>query len=115
MKNNNYKNQLSSGISKVGIFCLVLLACIMMNLSSSAQTIFNSSGTYTVPPGVTSINLYLYGGGGAGAGNAYAPNCFDNGGGGGGGACVVSTAIPVVPGNTYTITIGAGDRKSTRL
>ena len=39
------------------------------------------SGTWTVPAGVTSVTIKLWGGGGASGGIGY----FDNGGGGGGG------------------------------
>ena len=41
---------------------------------------FNQDGTWTVPVGVTKINVYVVGGGGGGGRGA--------GGGGGGGSCV---------------------------
>jgi hypothetical protein len=61
------------------------------------------STTWTAPAGVTSVE-YLVVGGGGGAGNGY-----DNAGGGGGGAgMVLSGSTIVTPGNTYTVTVGAG-------
>ena len=85
---------------------IVAIFALFSSLNSFSQ-VFNSSGTYTVPAGVTSIQVYLWGGGGAGAGTNTAPSCFHNGGGGGGGACVLTT-IGVTPGDVYTVTVGAG-------
>lgn len=58
---------------------------------------FTSSGTWTCPAGVTSIDVEAIGAGGGGTINV---------GGGGGGAYSASTAISVTPGNNYTITVG---------
>jgi hypothetical protein len=66
---------------------------------------FTSVGTtsWTAPAGVTSVE-YLVVGGGGGAGNGY-----DSGGGGGAGGGMVLTGITsVIPGNSYTITVGSG-------
>ena len=63
---------------------------------------FTTSGTYTwvAPAGVTSVSAVTVGGGGAGA------NYFGSGGAGGGLAYLNN--IAVVPGNTYTVVVGAG-------
>jgi hypothetical protein len=59
--------------------------------------------TWTAPAGVSSVE-YLVVGGGAGGGTGY-----DSGGGGGGGGGMVLTGIlAVIPGETYTVTVGAG-------
>lgn len=77
------------------------------------QQTFTSSGSWTAPAGVTSVILMGQGGGG-GAG---AP--FDDSGvyyfpGQSGGSTFLTTrVVPVTPGTTYTITIGAGGAGST--
>lgn len=71
------------------------------NLFAQTTTVFTSSGTWTCPAGVTSINVEAYGGGGGG-GRA------NRGGGGGGGGYSATTSIAVTPGAAYTITVGAG-------
>jgi hypothetical protein len=68
-----------------------------------SQQTFNASGTWTCPPGITSVLVECWGGGGAGGGSSNS----DRGGGGGGGAYAASV-LTVVPGQSYTFTIGAG-------
>ena len=65
--------------------------------------IVTTNGTFTVPIGVYSIDVYSYGGGGAGGG---ATDGAVSGGGGGG--AVQKTTLAVSPGQVYNITIGAG-------
>jgi hypothetical protein len=67
----------------------------------------STSTTYTVPCGVTSIMVEVWGGGGAGGKRTSAGNS----GGGGGGAYSKST-LTVTPGTTYTVTIGGGSSSS---
>jgi hypothetical protein len=67
--------------------------------------IFTTVGTttWTAPIGVTTVE-YLVVAGGGGGGNGY-----DNAGGGGGGAgMVLSGTISVIPGTSYSITVGDG-------
>lgn len=61
--------------------------------------------TFTVPTGVTSLNVRCVGPGGRG-GNATAN--LGAGGGGGGGEDAQETALAVTAGNSYSYTIGAG-------
>jgi len=69
------------------------------------KTRYTSNGTWTAPAGVTTAWLTGCGpGGGGGGGNAGT----NGGGGGGGGACVIAEAVTVVPGTSYTVTIGTG-------
>ena len=66
---------------------------------------FTTTGTttWTAPEGIYSVEYFVVGGGG-GAGNGY-----DNAGGGGGGAgMVLNNRLNVIPGETYTIIVGAG-------
>ena len=76
-------------------------------LPSGQQLFDNVGGTFTVPPGVKSINVSGMGRGGDGG-----PSAFDDvniieygGGGGGGGGFCYKNNIPVTPGQTITITI----------
>ncbi|AWA31311.1 hypothetical protein HYN48_15095 [Flavobacterium magnum] len=63
-----------------------------------------------MPAGVTSIRVEAWGAGGAGGGATGAPSA---GGGGAGGAYVRNNAVNVIPGNTYTVTVGTGGVGST--
>ena len=69
----------------------------------------NTSGDSWTAPALTTTVEYLIVGGGGGGGGA-----FDTGGAGGGGAGMVITGnTSVIPGTTYTLTIGAGGAKGT--
>ena len=63
------------------------------------QQEFTASGTFTAPSYVTSVCVVCIGAGGSGAGN---------GAGGGGGGLAYKNNITVVPGTSYTVTIGSG-------
>jgi hypothetical protein len=68
--------------------------------------IFNSSTTWTVPPGVTSIVVEGWGGGGGGGGSGA---FFGTGrGGGGGGGAYSKATISVSPGQILNIIVGSG-------
>lgn len=68
------------------------------------QAFFVSSSTWTCPGDVTSVIVSMCGGGGGGGGAT-----GSTGGGGGGGAqCRTKETAVVVPGTSYTVTIGAG-------
>lgn len=76
---------------------------------------FTTSGTWVVPLGLTKIFVLGVGAGGGGGGGGYStetgagPADAGGGGGGGGQGCVPRIFIlPTVPGETLTITIGAG-------
>ena len=65
-------------------------------LAGSAGTVSNTS--WTCPTGVTSIEVLVIAGGGGGG--PY--------GGGGAGGLIYNSAVPVIPGTAYTVTVGAG-------
>jgi collagen triple helix repeat protein len=66
---------------------------------------YRASGTWTAPPGVTSVLVEAWGAGGAGGQGS--PG--NQGGGGGGGAGAYQRAmLGVVPGTTYDLVIGDG-------
>lgn len=67
---------------------------------------FTSSGTFTVPTGVTSVDYLVVGGGGAGGG--YTSGGTAGGGGGGGAGGMRTGALSVTPGASLTVTVGAG-------
>ena len=66
---------------------------------------FTSSGTWTAPTGVTSVDCQCWGEGGNGA--AAIANVH-SGGGGGGGEFAEETTLAVTAGSVYTFTIGSG-------
>jgi hypothetical protein len=74
--------------------------------------VFTSSGTFTVPRGVTAVTVNGYGGAGGGGGGATPSSATDDfpasGGGGGGGALLGTRVVTVTPGASITVTVGAG-------
>jgi hypothetical protein len=75
---------------------------------------FTTTGSFTAPANVTTVEVFLVGGG-AGGGSATAASGQAACGGGGGGGTVNKRTITVVPGTTYTVTIGAGGAGSTNV
>lgn len=77
--------------------------------TASGRKAFTSSGTFTIPSGVRSINIHAVGGGGSGHyGNSNDAYYTAAGGGGGGGGSTYQKGITVSPGDIVTYTIGAG-------
>lgn len=69
--------------------------------------VFTTSGTFTIPTGVTAIKVQVVGAGGGGGGSS-SNNCSGGcGGGGGGGAVARQWFTGLTPSNTLTVTIGA--------
>lgn len=85
------------------MFLLVMLASLSWAASAVTDT-FTASGTWTAPAGVTSVTVEAWGGGGAGGGATGRPAK----GGGGAGGQYAQKVVTVVPGNVYTIVVGAG-------
>ncbi len=63
------------------------------------------AGTWTAPPGVTSVTVEVWGGGGKGGARV---NSTYGAGGGGGGAYAKKASQTVTPGTTYNFMVGAG-------
>lgn len=104
-------------LTKSKVFKQLLLLTIFTNyyFLASSQIItetFNSSGTFTVPAGITSITVEGYGGGGAGGGSTNAGFFiifpFVRTGGGGGGGGYASSELSVTPGQNITVNVGTG-------
>lgn len=83
---------------------IIVMLGLLAGFAEAADT-FMASGIWTAPAGVTSVDIEVWGGGGAGGGQN---QNSDGGGGGGGGAYSRVTGLTVVPGNNYTVVVGAG-------
>ena len=94
------------------LFTTVIIIGITAFSFAQTVTTITTSGTFTIPAGVTTVTAYLWGGGGGGGGSATSGANWSNGGGGGGGACAFAT-FGVTAGNIYTVTIGAGGTAGT--
>ena len=91
-------------------FLFVFINILTNTTFSQTTQTFTTTGSFTPPPGVTSIKVECWGGGGAGGGATGNPAA---GGGGGGGSYVRNDAITVTPGTSYTVTVGLGATGST--
>jgi hypothetical protein len=67
--------------------------------------VFTSSGTFTLPTGVTAIKATVVAGGGGGGATSFNGG---GGGGGGGGGYAIQFFTGLTPGNTLTVTVGSG-------
>ncbi len=65
---------------------------------------FTANGTFTIPTGITQVQVTVVGAGGAGGGSTAA----NNGTGGGSGGSTVKHLTGLTPGNTLAITVGTG-------
>ena len=72
---------------------------------NASPAIFNSSGIFEVPQGVSQVRVQVWGAGGGGA--------VANAGGGGGGGSYAEGILNVTPTQSYTITVGSGGGAST--
>mgnify|MGYP001242786295 CR=1 FL=1 len=90
--------------SFIAFLCFNLF--VPSDLSAQIVQTFNTSGSFVVPAGCTSIKIESWGAGGGGGCGSAVVTATGSGGGGGGGA-FNSTIFTVIPGQTYTITIGA--------
>ncbi|HKR04200.1 MAG TPA: proprotein convertase P-domain-containing protein, partial [Bacteroidia bacterium] len=75
--------------------------------AQTTQT-FTSSGTFTVPAGVTTVQVEAWGGGGGGGGVNGSSSQTRAGGGGAGGAYVKNISFGVTPGANISVTVGSG-------
>ncbi len=104
---NSISSRLRMSIATAITFGLLILPS---GLFAETET-YSSSGTWTCPPGITSISVAVQGGGGGGGGGGSTSGY--RGGGGGGGACAFNSALTVEPGVTYTVIVGAGGSAGT--
>lgn len=92
------------------ILLMLLLIATSFSQGQSTQS-YTSNGNFITPAGVTTIKVEAYGGGGSG-GYGGSSNRNGGGGGGGGGYSVINSAT-VVPGISYTLTVGTGGTANT--
>jgi hypothetical protein len=80
---------------------------VTTNINAGVVQRFTTVGTtsWTAPSDVTQIEVLVVAAGGTGASDS--TTNVGNGGGGGGGL-IYNSAYPVAPGQTYTVTVGAG-------
>ena len=70
------------------------------------------SGTWSVPTGLSAVDVLVVAGGGTGGG-ANGVQGTDGGGGGGAGGFIYRPSFPVTPGGSISYTVGAGGTQST--
>ncbi len=102
----------STGVGDVTVS--VLAPTCTPTLSVGAT--FTTSGQYTVPAGVTSIQVEAWGAGGGGGTSSTSDgsgNGIREGGTGGGSGSYSRKIVAVTPGQTYTVTVGTGGTAST--
>lgn len=111
-------NDLSGGGSTIEDL-IVLAAMQPVTSTAAGKTLkvqeFLTSGSWTRPAGVDSVEVLLVGGGGGGGGLGLGAGAHGGGGSGGGGG-VYKRIIPVTSitvGSTVTVTIGAGGSAGT--
>ncbi|MDD2986533.1 choice-of-anchor D domain-containing protein [Flavobacterium sp.] len=103
MKIIRYLNQ------KKIILTILVMVFVQLSYSQTASQTFNTSSTFTIPTGVTQLTVNAWGGGGRG-GSRVSSNGTTGGGGGG---AFASGTINVIPGKTYTITVGSGSNTNS--
>ncbi len=96
------KKTLNTGIFLITI-AILFFGLAVDNAEGQSQT-FTSSGTFTVPSGITSLTVEAWG---AGGGGSSISSRYRRGGGGGGGAYARSV-ITVTPGSSIQLVVGAG-------
>src|SRR3989338_3432868 len=94
-------------------FALTLVSVLGFSAAScradETKVTFDSSGSWTAPPGISTVTAEVWGAGGAGGwsdGNSVT-HALGGGGGGGGGGYGKGT-FSVTPGNVYTVKVGSG-------
>lgn len=92
----------ASGTMSAGL--VVPVACVS---TAGTGDQFDDSGTWTVPPGVTSVTIEAAGGGGSGGGGTSGVGSAAGGKGGNGGRATF-TNLPVTPGETFRFQVGGG-------
>ena len=79
------------------------------NKGPSGQQVFTTSGTFTVPQGVKKISVVCVAGGGGG----FVSATTDLAAGGGGAGLSYAESIDVIPGETYSVVVGAAGQGVT--
>lgn len=80
----------------------------IQSVASSSYTVLTGAGTYTVPAGVTKLQVIMISGGGGGGGNVVVVPSYNGGGGGGGGGRVLEANVSTTGGASIAYSCGAG-------
>ena len=99
----------SSSFFKTFALALAMLVVGIGGVWGQTITVTDPASPWSVPTGVTSINVVVQGGGGSGGSCGNGSSTTSNGGGGAGGNSAVGI-FNVTPSQTYTITRGAGGK-----
>ena len=100
----NHMSEIKTRSVRILLSSFILSFCLSTAFSQTTQTITTTgTGTFTVPAGVTTIIVEVWGAGGSGGGNS---SGSDGGGGGGGGAYSKSTLTGVS--GTLNYSVGSG-------
>jgi hypothetical protein len=82
---------------------------LLVYASTTTTQTFTTSGSWTAPPGCTSVTVECWGAGGGGWSGNNGSVVFGSGGVGGvGGSYAKVNALAVTPGNSYPYVVGAG-------
>lgn len=81
--------------------------------SAAGLQSFTTSGTFTIPGGITKVKVTVIGGGGNGGATVAGGDGFNLGGGGGAGGNATKFLSGLTPFNTITVTIGAAGGASS--
>jgi hypothetical protein len=82
-----------------------------ITIKSPVSTSFTASGTFSVPTGLTAVDVLVVAG--AGGGGNGAPGSGGGGGGGAAGGLIYRPGFTVTPGATVTVTVGSGGERNT--
>ncbi len=82
---------------------LTFILFSFLGFSQTSVPLTPASTTWTCPAGVTQITVEAWGGGGKGGART-----TNGSGGGGGGGAYAKKVITVIPGTTYSLSVGAG-------
>lgn len=104
---------------QTNLSCLLIIIWLIFSLPLQSQSatvveLFNIPGTsvWTVPSGVTSVQVEAWGGGGGGGG---ARGSQTSRGGGGAGGQYVRSTVAVSPGTDYDVQVGDGGQAGTNV
>lgn len=81
---------------------------LLVYASTTTTATFTTSGSFTVPAGVTALTVECWGAGGGAAGGGLGGGANSGGYGGGGGAYAKVNSLTVTPGNSYAYVVGTG-------
>lgn len=81
---------------------------LLVYSSTTTMATFTTSGSFTVPAGITSLKVECWGAGGGAAGGGLGGGANSGGYGGGGGAYAVLNNFAATPGNSYAYVVASG-------